>query len=229
MNRLNWILLATVVGLIISNRRSCNQVDDQQQIIHALADTVKYNADSTKAWIADFQVSQAKDFTKIKGLEGTVLQLQELVKKTNAYNAAVLKNISRIKGVSQTTVLPGDTIYHDSILYLYPTYFTDWKEKWSEGEITAKKDTIAYSFKVYNEFELSQSWKREKWFKKRVGEATVKNLNPYTITTEIRTFNLQTKPNRINLGPSINMNYSFSSGHLTISPGISLQYSLIGW
>ena len=229
MNRINIILGAALLVVGFLYHDSCQKRIESESLNQSLQDTLRYTEDSLTAEISDIRVSKAKDFTKLEGLQGSLKELQELVKKDRAYNAAILKNISRIKGSSRTIILPGDTVREDGVLKIYPTYKTDWKERWSQGSITAMKDSIGWSFKVYNEFELSQSWKREKWFKKRVGTAKVTNRNPNTVTKEFRTFNLENKQNKFNFGPSVNLTYSLSDQSFKLSPGISLQYTLIGW
>ena len=47
---------------------------------------------------------------------------------------------------------------------------------------------------------MVQEWKRDGLFKKKYGEATIRNLNPYTETLEMRTFSLDAKPSKISAG-----------------------------
>jgi hypothetical protein len=168
-----------------------------------------------------------RDFLNMKSTDSTVKALQGIVRayKGKLYNATVLTNRTRDTGSSQTFVVRVDTIVHDSVSYIYPTYKTDWSEKWSQGSIVASRDSIFRDIRVINDFEITQGVERLGLFKGSQTVVTVKNLNPNTVTQELRTF--RTKDDkRLSVGVQLGVGV-MATGGVGIYGGIGLNYRIM--
>jgi hypothetical protein len=119
--------------------------------------------------------------------------------------AAIVLGINTVsQGSSSTTILPGDTIRSGDTLKLYPHYETNWSNKWELGHIKATKDSIFRNIKTINELEIITGYQKNRWifFNSPDLEVKVKNLNPNTVTQELRSFNVKNETNRFSLGAS---------------------------
>ena len=124
--------------------------------------------------ISDFKAMHFADSSAIS-------KVQKLVDRLTI-SASVLSTVTRNNFTSATKVLPGDTVKKDSLVFVFPRYHTADSTRWKKFDLTASQDSFHIDYTVYNEFEITQKWKRQGLFKKSLPEATVKNLNPYTST-----------------------------------------------
>ena len=102
-----------------------------------------------------------------------------------------------IASVTQT-IIQHDTITKNGVKYVYPEYRDSILNKWEDFKISANKESFHLQYKVFNEFEIKQSWQRNGFFKHKTPIAEVTNLNPHTQTIEYKTFTLaESKGNRL--------------------------------
>jgi len=170
----------------------------------ALQDTLEQTTNELgqqTSTIALLEADKAKDLLKIKTNDSTVIHLQKVVKdyKGKLASATVLGTSTNDAGSSSTTT-DYDTIYTDTGSYISPVYKSNWDEEWSVGKIVATKDSISRQIKIKNDFEMTIGKERQGFLKKKKSVVTIKNLNPNTVTTELRTFNIQPHKNKISFG-----------------------------
>jgi len=141
--------------------------------------------------ISDFKTLHASDSSALG-------KLQKLVDKLTI-SATYLKTVTdnKFSAVTQN-ITARDTIKKDSSIYVYPEYSTCYSNRWERFIAKANKDTFNIEYKVFNEFELSQKWKRNGIFKRKTPIAEITNLNPHTETLEYKTFTIrEDKSNRL--------------------------------
>lgn len=201
MTKERYIYIVMIAVLIFLNFHSCNNTDTFQQMYEMSLDSLQKSRNNL-----DQEVSKRKlllgsvsDFKKIHAADSSAIgKLQKLVDK-HTISATYLSNTTGNNISSAINeVIDHDTVYKDNIAYVYPEYRDTILNKWENFVMKANKDSFNLKYKVFNEFNLVQSWKRPKPFKRRIPEATVTNLNPHTETVEMAAFTLkEDKGNRI--------------------------------
>ena len=141
-------------------------------------------------------------------------------------DAATVASTSTSERGTTVTEVEHDTITIDGREYIYPVYKSEWDDEWSQGYITASKDSISRQIFVRNEFEITQGWQRDKWYKEKKPVVKIKNLNPNTETEELRSFVVEEKKKRIAIG----VGGAYGVNLFTFSPalvaGVTVQYTL---
>lgn len=196
----NWALLIVLAIVLFLYSRSCNRADENQDEAEAYAQSLDslrkiINAQgeeitATNVILADYNTIKFK----LKTADSTVKKLQKIIDK-HTTSATVLNTQTSINGTSGTTINKADTVYKDSLIYIYPVYETIWGEKWSRGKIVASKDSISRNIVSYDEYNIKQSYKKQPglkgFLKPRILEVEVTNKNPNTETTALKSFALE--------------------------------------
>jgi len=182
-----------------------------------------------EAKITVMTASKKKDFLKMKTDDSTITKLQGLVKEYGGKlaHASLMLNRTREQGTDVTEIIEADTVFTDSATFIYPVYRSEWEEKWSSGFIVASKDSIQRSIVVKNEFNITQGYEKEGFFKPKKLIITVKNLNPNTSTSELRTFTVKKDKKKFSLGVGAMYGYGVLDYKPHIVAGVSVHYSLI--
>lgn len=221
---LNIVLIASVLLLVLFNLRTCRNFKDEKLRNEAINDTLTSYIDKNGTQVSKIKVLTAeskKTLLQLNSRDSTIVWLQQLVKdyKGKINSAIVFSNSTSEIGVSESKV-----VYVDS----FPEYSTEWKDRWSEGFIRANRDSIFRSVKIKNEYEITLGALRNGWFKRKEYEVVVRNLNPNTLTSELRSFQVKEKPKIITLG--IQAGYGFGLIDLKPTPyvGLGLGINLIG-
>lgn len=190
------IIVGLIAFTIFSQFKSCSNKSNYKSDIEAILDSnrtfIKDGLEYTESKVIEMN---KKDFTTIKNLTGEVKRLQELVKNTpRIVSATVLANETNSKIVTDIdTIISNDNIILDDTVYIYPEYHYTFEDKWKFGQIQANKDSVNLNLMTLNEFDIvvqKEKWKITKPFKKREALLTVKNLNPNTYTTHLKTFSV---------------------------------------
>jgi hypothetical protein len=229
-------LIVVVLLIILSmSIRKCNKQEQNINLYEASQDTLvsyknKYGEQISQ--ISILETNNKKMFLKMKTQDSTIIKLQKMVKDYEGIigSATLVSNTTSSSGASFTIInnTEYDTIIKDSIVYLYPQYETTWGNKWEQGYILAKKDSIFRDIKIRNEFEIITGLVKNGWFKKKTNEVIIKNLNPNTITQELRTFELKQTDKKFYI--SLQGGYGIGLRNFQPTPyiGIGLSYNLIG-
>lgn len=202
MNPFERIIYICIIFLcFIGMYNGCTQNKQVQNLLDSVNDTLSktINKQGQEKTYRDLLFGSMKDFKAMHIADSsTIGKLQKSVDKLTI-SATYLSNVTSHTFVVPTqTILPGDTVRIDSIAYVYPEYKTSYTNKWERFKIAAGKDSIAIDYKVFNQFELVQEWKRNGLFKRKTARATILNLNPHTETREFQTFTVkEDKGNRM--------------------------------
>lgn len=230
------VLIAFCILLMINKGCDHNTINNQLGLIESINDTVKTWKDKDNlnhARIQVIQTQRAKDFLVIQSKDAEIQKLQEVVEqyKKQIKNGGSVTNVTNTTGVnasSNTIILPGDTIYKNDSIFIYPEYNSHFNlEEWVEGNIIATRDSIQIDLIVKNDLSVIIGSESQGLFKPRKPFVEVVSYNPYTQTEKLRTF--QTSPprnKRFGIGPSINVGVDIK-GDIHYTLGVSLQYSLI--
>lgn len=196
------LALLLLVGGIFAHC-SIKKSNEKNELYEASMDTLRYSADSSLVMIDVLQASNKKSLLNLKTKDSTIQWLQSTVKdyEGKLQRATVASTVTNDVGVGETVVTHTDTIWHDSIAYVHSTYSDSWIDRWSIGNIVANKDSITRDIKILNEYEFTEGYSPWNPFKKRELKIQMKNLNPNTVTTELRTFSIKQSEKRFGIGP----------------------------
>lgn len=239
------VLLVSIGAVGWLYRGKVSKVEEQEKLIVALHDTLKISTNEKGEQVAkiqQIQTSRVKDFTTIKNLTGENKKLQDLVKENKnrlGDNGSVTTFSSNTKvdvvvpttikpqplspiGSGMISVLPKN---NRDTLYLYPEYTAKVElGKWVKADITANKDSTRMKLGVYNEYKLVIG-EEGKLFGKKTPFGEVTNLNPYSTTATLKTYQVTNtiKQKRLSLG--VQTGYAPLTKQTYV--GVGLSYSLI--
>lgn len=193
-----WLLVA-ILGILLV--RTCNKASEavaNAKMYESANDTLtrRYNERgeeiTTTKLIMATNADEFKHNLHIK--DSTIKKLQELVDK-HTITATVLNTTTHEHGTTGTTITKTETVLKHDTVFVYPTYSSTWSERWSNGTITASKDSISRNISMLNEYDIKQSYERNgtglgKYFKQRVPTVEVTNKNPFTTTTALKSYTL---------------------------------------
>jgi hypothetical protein len=200
------LLLISGMALVINNLQG--QLSLEKNNTDALsADMVKYR-DKWGSEISEKQLilGTYKSLQAIHASDSsTIGQLQKLVNKTTL-SATIIKNTTSGILTGTTNVTFGNkpdslTKLTDPCDGLFPTYQAEIKDSsyveskkrfivWSSFSILSNKDSTHIDYKINNELDITQEYKKEgAWpFRRKVPIVKIKNLNPHTQTNEIASY-----------------------------------------
>lgn len=187
--------MAIIVILCLFMYNGCNERKQLASNVDAMNDSLHISVNKLGQEKATTLLLVGGYETLLKSKDSTIRKLGAITNK-HTIASTVINNHTTNEGTTKTQIVY-DTLYlgvkeRDTI---FPTYKTAWKERWSEGTITATKDSISRSVTFYNEFNIVQSFEKESglkgFFKPRVAKVSVTNLNPNTKTDALASY---TKP-----------------------------------
>jgi hypothetical protein len=141
----------------------------------------------------------------MKTNDAMIKQLQNVVDEYKGMvDAAIVANTeTSTSGTGSTEITKTDTVFiqdgDTTILEIYPEYNLNINDRWSIGRIIANKDSISYYIKSINEYEFTIGYGRWNPFKKRELTIDMKNLNPNTVTTDVRAYKKEISDRRLGL------------------------------
>lgn len=195
-------LVIIVIALVLMQLKTCKRVTDNQKLYNAISDTLttyRNERGLVESYIDLIETNNEKQFLKLKTNDSTIKWLQTTVRHYKGkLNTALIANVNTTSegGLKTIKITQTDTLTIDSIKYVFPEYAVDWSNKWEVGSIRANRDSIFRNIKIKNEYEFTIGKQKNGWFKKRESEVKLVNLNPNTVTKELRAFNISTKPKR---------------------------------
>lgn len=178
------------------------------------------------AVIEVFQSDKGKDLLKIKSQDSSILFLQLEVKR---YKSQIKEPGSSVTTITNSTDLHGSTPTIVTSVKptvtvdtkpVFPTYSANKSNDWIKLYIEARHDSTHFDLKVINKYSVVIG------YDKKVPFAQVKNFNPYTETTDLRTFQVSVpKPKRISLG--VHAGYGIVGMGFGPYIGVGVNYDLI--
>ena len=226
------ILYALVVILLFLRLHACDKASTLQDLQTALNDTIsqyRNKQGQRVTLISVLQTEREKDFLNIRSKDSTINKLQKAVKDYKGkLQSATVASIETAENGSTQTIIKHDTVFIDGVPEVKPVYATSWKERWSEGSIEAHHDSIYREIKIKNEFTFTHGTKRN-LFKKDVLKVEMTNLNPNTVTTELRSYSVKVPKKRFNVGLGVSYGYSISTWKPDAVVGLNASFILFGF
>jgi hypothetical protein len=197
------ILFIVVAQQCVSNR---NKAKENENLIEALNDTIVIWRDKdslSNSKIQTLKTEKVKDFLKIKSKDKQITDLQDVVKKyqselKNGGSVTNFTSVTNVNSKGKTQVIPKDSVKVGDVIEMYPTYKYDFvktgdylKEKdfvWVTGHVESNRDDTEVSTQIINKYSVILGEESQGWFKPRKPFALVKNYNPFSETTELRTY-----------------------------------------
>lgn len=200
-----FLLIAAVVLLLLMYLSKCskssNEVDQLKNLITALQDTLhtyKTEEGLNAGKIQVLETGKAKDFLALQTKDREIQELQEVVRKNKSKlkaaggSATTGKIETNVKETNPTIITKLDTVWKDSVAYIYPTYEdsarSDVARKWIPYTVKANKDSVDLSIKIKNDFTFVIGTERKKTY------ADITLLNPYSEVTQLRTYQVSSPP-----------------------------------
>lgn len=231
--RFLWILLCILIGIVSYHFfRKIEQKNYSTEIIDGLNDELQTYKDSDSLNMAKIKIIETEDdkfFISLKTKDSTINKLQKLVDK---YKNLLNNGSATILSTETSMSLGAKTIIRDTVRdtikkYFYPTYESELNGgKWVKGRFYADKDTVLFNIRFLNEYEIIQREDKQGWFKPSIPIIEVKNLNPYSVTKELKTYKVKVPNKRFGIGPNVGIGIS-GKGELVPYIGIGIQYDLI--
>lgn len=204
MTKRDFIFITVIAVLLFACLRTCRNgnsfkamYDAAQDSLHQTRNKLGQQETHTASLYGSYS-----DLMKVHAADSSAIgKLQKIVDR-HTISATYLNTATGNTITSSTgSVISRDTLWKDSIAYVFPEYRDTINNKWEHFIIAANKDSFHLDYKVFNEFNIVQSWQRPGFLKRKIPIATVTNLNPHTETQEFKSFNLkENKGNRIRDG-----------------------------
>lgn len=191
------ILLCLILLFLL--QRSCEENKDLSSLYAASQDTLSSSRDALGRETVKIAVMEGS-YKELKGLkntqDSTIKKLQELVNKKTV--SATIVNSKTSGYISTKAVIMGkDTILLNDTVYVFPEYKSVFTNRWENFDISASKDSIMMNYTLFNEFSIQQRYEKQGVFKPKKLIVEIKNENPHTTTTSMRSFAVvQKKPQR---------------------------------
>lgn len=214
------------------------EVKDQVELYDALTDSLevyKTKDGLNAAKIQVIQTEREKDFLKIKNLEGTNLELQNLVKNKD----------KEIDELNVALILASETVYIDTIRLYYPiggdtlifsksVLLDRINNDWIDATFGFNRGFSYIDLRIKNQYNVLIGYEGKTLFKPGIPYARVINLNPYTTTVDMRAYQVSLpKPDKFGIslqtgfGGLLDLyNKNFGYG---IYAGIGFNYTIFSW
>lgn len=227
------ILLLLLEGVVVYRFSNKSKAENKSLIgsLNAELTTWKDKDSLNMAKIEVIETEKTKNFTSLKLKEEENIKLQTLVKK---YEKQLKTQGSATIFQTETKYIKEEVIQVDSTCGKCSFVYID-NNPWINTIISVKPGNqtnllnFGLNFKIKNEYEVIIGQDKKSLFKKGKSFAEVKNLNPYTETTSLRTYQVSTpKLKRWGVGPQIGfgLNSNFTTGAYV---GIGLHYSFFNF
>lgn len=219
---------------------------EQIALNDVLADSLKITKNSLGeeiAKISQFQTTNINDFLELHTQDSIIKRLQSEVKANksrlgNSGSVTVIASNTTGTFIGKTNVTSRDTIKKDSLIYIYPEYKSNiTKDKWISASIIANKDSTTFIPKIHNEYSLvlgEESNQKGLFhiFDKKIPFAEIKNLNPYTTTETLRSYQVAPAPPKTwGIGIQTGYGGTMINNQIYTAPyiGVGITKTLIRW
>lgn len=179
-----------------------------------------------------FTSSKVADFLELKSKDSAIIYLQGKVK----FYKNQIKNGGSVSVITSTTSLDvtGKTeVTYDTIRIqdhvennYFPVYRMTINDKWYNAKIIAKHDFTSLKIDIENEYTIVNG-DESKWYQKPKPYSQVTNLNPYTKTKTLKTYQVVNNVKNKKFGVGAFVGYGIGINGLTPVVGIGVNYSII--
>lgn len=210
----------------------------QVELYEAITDSLqvyKTQDSLNTARIQVIQTEREKDFLKIKNLEGTNLELQNLIKNKD----------KKISELNAALILKGETIIHDTTRIFHPiggdtlvfsqsVLLDTINNQWYDATFGFRYGFSYLDLKVRNQYNITIGYEGGNLFKRGTPYARVINLNPYTYTSDFRVYQISVpKPKQFGLGIQSGFGGLYDIKHNNLGYGfyigVGFSYNIIRW
>lgn len=198
LNKLNIFFACAIIALVAINIKTCGEKSDLEKLTFSQSDTIQSYINNNGQQVSTIAIMQGTvaDFKKLNAnKDSTIAHMQKLIDK-HTISATVHGTVTGNSISSGSTITKYDTVHKNDSIKVFPHYATKFKNKWENFDVTATKDSISIKYKLYNEFDYVVRYNKQKWYKARVPEITVTNLNPHTETVELKNFSVKPPKNQ---------------------------------
>lgn len=231
-------LAVIVVSLFIQIGKYRSDYKEQVNLYNSITDSLKTWKDKDSLNLAKIQVMQTdkvSDFLKIKNLTGTNLELQNLIKNRD----------KKIKDLNTALILKNETVIRDTTKLYYPVggdtlifsqsvLLDTLNNRWVNAIYGFNRGFSYLDLRIVNEYEVTIGYEGGNIFKKGTPFATVRNLNPYTTTNDIRVYQVSI-PKQKRFGISLQTGfggiYDIRNTTFGYGPfiGLGINYNILLW
>ena len=232
-NILIVVLIILLLVLTYCNRNYKGQYEEQVELTNTLNSALVTWKTSDSLNVANIEVMQtlrASDFAKIKNLQGTNEELRILV---SDYKDRLKKQGSVTILKTETNVQFKDTtkvIYKKDTVYIKDSFSDPWVSLQYNSILCDSILTSTFDLRVNNSYDIILGEISQGVFKDRLMKVEVINKNPYTSTTDIKSYSVKPmKPKRWGVGPMIGFGGYFGDKGIGYGAfiGIGITYNLI--
>ncbi len=191
INKLSVILMVILVIVLCLWTKSCSDAGRFEQIAINNNDTLTITRNAANQQEATIGILQGSisDLMKLNADKDAYLKRLQDITDKHTISSDVLSNSTSNTILSDSVLISShDTIRKDSLIYIYPVYSTSYSNQWEKFTIDASRDNILIKYKVFNEYNIVTRNNKPAWYKMRVPEITVTNLNPNTETLVLKSF-----------------------------------------
>lgn len=226
------VILAT---LLLNSRRELEEQIILQEAIHAELETWIDKDGVNRARIQSLETSNTKDFLKLTTKDSSIIALQKSVKSMEKY----LKKQGSVTNFSTSTGIDTSAktkVIENKVQPQFPIYWSDFNlqdkqgKSWVYGNSTATKDSTTLKLNVINDYSVTLGIEPTGFLGLGKGKpfGDVKNYNPYSVTEELRTYQVTIpKPKRFGVGPVVAYGFGTTSIKGQWFVGIGGSYQLI--
>lgn len=231
-----FVLIGIIIMLILLLSKSCGKIKElktSNSLLEHLDDSTQFYKDRYGRLVAKNSVlenNSTKDFLKIKSSDSLINQLQAEVKKYQKQlkDGGSVTNIGTSSIIHKGTVtqIPDRDDIKKDTSKKSEVYFSTYKDKWIDYQISAFKDTIYLDLEMTDKYSVIVGSERDKWYKKKQTFVDVISESPYIQIKALKAYKVtdERKPTRLSLGIQVGYGLTpFPKPYI----GIGLQYNIL--
>ena len=213
------ILIASYI--VFAQRQGIEYYRNNMEAVADTLSTYKDKDGNNVTMIQSLVSGRAKDIRELATSDSTILALKKVIRE----NEKKLKDKGSVTVFETKTDI--DTVFQTEVRFekdsLNPIYYTKVNlDGWILGEVTAKVDSILLNLKIRNSYAIVVGEEKQGLFKKKKPFASVTNYNPYSETSDLRTYQVDLpRKRRFHIGPSALVTLK---GDIVIGGGITYSF-----
>ncbi len=203
--------------LTITNNKLVQVTNDKGQ----LESTIEVISSSNSKLLLDYKTADST----VKRLQGIVKQYDGRNKRLIAALAVSNNIVAKYQDSIANIITNQDTIVEGDVTYIFPTYIRslDMFNGWIIGNVELGRNITNININVKSEYDISMYRERSNIFSAYKTYATITNLNPYDITSDMKVFHKDQPRNRFNVSAGVGVDVL----SLTPTIGVYIGYSII--
>lgn len=232
------VLIGLTMSLLFLYGKERANYKEQANLYNAIngeLQTWKDKDSLNNAKIQIIQTEKAETFLELKNLEGINLELQNLIKNQG----------KKIKDLNSALILKSETIIRDTTRLYYPiegdtiifsqsVLLDSIQDDWIDVVYGFNKGKSILDFTLLNEYHVTFGYEGVSLFKRGTPYAIVKNINPYTNTSDFKVYQVTPAPQKrfgLSLQTGFGGLYDIKNKNLGYGPyvGLGINYTILFW